>query len=89
MAASCLRPLILPLSNERPEVTAQDAYTWTKGQCLVATGDERAEPVLSGGILHHPSQATSLYIFPGGCYSQSSHPSLSESFRTWHQIQSA
>lgn len=66
LAGACKHPIILPLSSEKPEVTAADAYAWTEGRCFVATGDIRSGPVtLPSGRQHEPSQAISHYIFPG------------------------
>jgi malic enzyme len=66
LAAACKAPLILPLTGESPECTALDAYNWTEGRCLLATGDERPLPLtLPNGRQHTPSQAAPPYIFPG------------------------
>jgi len=66
MAAHSKHPLIFPLTSEKPEVTAADAYEWTEGRCLVATGEQRSPPItLASGRTHEPAQCSSHYIFPG------------------------
>mmetsp|Transcript_19147 Transcript_19147/g.53619 ORF Transcript_19147/g.53619 Transcript_19147/m.53619 type:complete len:624 (+) Transcript_19147:96-1967(+) len=65
MAATTRHPLFFPLS-ELPEVTAEDAYKWTNGTCLMATSEFTAPPVvLAGSVQQEPGQCTTTYIFPG------------------------
>ena len=65
MAANNDRPIIFALSNptDKAEVTAQDAYTWTKGKVLYAAGVQFPDVTL-GDRTYHPGQANNFYIFP-------------------------
>lgn len=38
MAANCKAPLVFPLSPSAPECSAEDAYRWTDGRAVIATG---------------------------------------------------
>jgi malate dehydrogenase (oxaloacetate-decarboxylating)(NADP+) len=58
-------PVILALSNptEHAECTAEQAYTWSKGQAIYAAGVQFS-PVYLNGRTFLPGQANNFYIFP-------------------------
>jgi len=66
MAAAHAQPIVMPLSNptSATEITPEEAYTWTEGRAIVATGSP-FDPVTIGGTTHYPSQCNNMYIFPG------------------------
>ena len=59
------RPIIFPLSNptDKCEVSAEDAFAWSKGKVLYAAGVQFPD-VLLDGKTYHPGQANNFYIFP-------------------------
>ena len=59
------RPVILALSNptEHAECTPEQAYTWSKGKAIYASGVQ-FPPVHYNGQTFLPGQANNFYIFP-------------------------
>ncbi|KAL7701525.1 malic enzyme [Lotmaria passim] len=67
----CPHPIIFPLSNpsSKAEILPSNAYKWTNGDAIVASGSPFPDTVVNGRTLR-PSQGNNLYIFPGvgmGC----------------------
>ena len=67
MASHTERPIIMPMSNptSKVECTPEQAYKWTNGKAIVATGSPFTPVKMSSGETLIPSQCNNMFIFPG------------------------
>jgi len=67
MASHVDKPIIFPLSNPtvKAECTAADAYKWTDGNLVFASGSPFDPVDMGDGRIFNISQCNNMYIFPG------------------------
>ncbi|CAO3702133.1 unnamed protein product [Rhizopus stolonifer] len=61
------KPIVFPLSNPdtRAECTAEEAFKWTDGRAIFASGSPFTDVQLSNGKIGRTNQCNNSYSFPG------------------------
>ncbi|KAI9250714.1 hypothetical protein BY458DRAFT_524364 [Sporodiniella umbellata] len=61
------KPIVFPLSNPdtRAECTAEEAFKWTDGRAIFASGSPFKDVLLSDGKIGRTNQCNNSYSFPG------------------------
>eukprot|EP00985_Skeletonema_marinoi_P024365 scaffold16879_cov146-Skeletonema_marinoi.AAC.1 len=64
MGKHCERPIIFPLSNPtiKAECSAEQAFEWTDGRCIFASGSPFDPVQLKDGRTFYPTQCNSLGV---------------------------
>ena len=67
MGSYCARPIVMPMSNPtaKAECSPAQAYAWSDGKAIVATGSPFPPYKHIDGKTLIPSQCNNMYVFPG------------------------